>query len=286
MEVSQTVRGSILPLGAKRVMLEQARETLETIALGGSQGAHAFDPGQLPNAFNLCFRSLDLKHCYSLYQRTITLCPNLKNLVLFYSVASPGFMLERDPDEADIGPLASALFDLDMEYQSERLTRLSDALAKQMQDGMAATLAEEASRLDGRDGFLPNDGGGVAGGEFKARLLSQIKLNYETGADYYLLKILALANRLGHAVTIVVPPVTSLYRNTLNARSSILFRELIEVLELLPWSMPIKVLNAYDDDAYEDGFFLDEDHLDPHGEGAGMLSRAIAAALPDASAAR
>lgn len=276
MEVSQAVRESILQLGAKRVMLEQARDTLETMVLGSLHGDYAFDPAYLPNSFNLCYRSLDLKHCYSLYQRTVTLCPNLKNLVLFYSVFSPGSMLERSLNEADIGPLFSALFDLDVEYQSDRLNQLAQALTHQLQEGMAATLIEEAANLDGRAGFLPNYKGAVDASEFKTRLLSHIKHNYESGADYYLLKILGLANRLGHEVTIVIPPVTSFYRNTLNTRSSILFRELIEVIDLFPWTKPIKLLNAYDDETYEDSFFVDSDHLDARGEGTRKLSRAIA----------
>jgi hypothetical protein len=277
MEVSQAVTESILQLGAKRVMLEQARDTLETIVLGSSHGDYAFDPAYVPNSFNLCYRSLDLKHCYSLYQRTITLCPNLKNLVLFYSVFSPGSMLERSPNEGDIGPLFSALFDLEVEYQSERLTQLAQALTQQLQAGMAATLIEETAKLDGYAGFLPNYKGAVAANEFQSRLLSHIKHNYESGADYYLLKILALANRLGHGVTIVIPPVTSTYRNALNTRSSTIFRELIEVVDLFPWTTPIKVLNAYDDEAYKDSFFVDTDHLDARGEGTRILSEAIAA---------
>jgi hypothetical protein len=276
MQVSQAVRESILPLGAKRVMFEQARDTLETIVLGSSHGDSAFDPAFLPNSFNLCYRSLDLKHCYSLYQRTATASPNLKNLVVFYSVFSPGSMLERSSDEGDIGPLCSALFDLDVEYQSERLTKLADALTQQLQKGMAATLIEEAAKLDGYAGFLPSTESVVEASDLQTRLLSHIKQNYESGADYYLLKILGLANRLGHGVTIVIPPVTSTYRNALNTRSSTLFRELIEVADLFPWTKPIKILNTYDDETYEDSFFIDTDRLDARGEGTRKLSRAIA----------
>lgn len=276
MEVSQVVRESILQVGAKRVMFEQARDTLETIVLGPSQGDYGFDPAHVPNSFNLCYRSLDLKHCYSLYQRTIAMCPNLKNVVLFYSVFSPGAVLERSLDESDIGPLFSALFELDVEYPADPLNNLAKALTQQLQEGMAATLIEEAATLDGRAGFLPNDKAGAAAEQFQTRLLADIRRNYEAGADYYLLKILALANRLGHGVTIVIPPVTPLYRNTLNTRSSVLFRELIEVVGLFPWTVPIKMLNAYDDESYEDSFFVDSDHLDARGEGTRRLSRAIA----------
>ena len=112
MEVSQVVKESILQLGAKRVMFEQASDTLETLVLGSSHGDHAFDPAYIPNAFNLCYGALDLKHSYYLYQRAIASCPNLKNIVLFYSVFSPGNMLERSPGEGDIGAVFSALFDL------------------------------------------------------------------------------------------------------------------------------------------------------------------------------
>jgi hypothetical protein len=285
MEVSQAVRESILQLGAKRIMLEQARDELETIVLGSSHGDYAFDPAFVPNSFNLCYRSLDLKHCYYLYQRTIEMCPNLKNIVLFYSVFSPGNMLERSPGEGDIGAVFSALFDLGVEYQSDHLTQLAQALGARLQDGMAATLIEEAAKLDGYAGFLPAYKGVADASEFQSRMLSHIKLNYEGGADYYLLKILALANRLGHGITIVIPPVSSSYRNTLNTRSSVLFRELIEVIGLFPWTLPVQLINAYDDEAYEDSFFVDSDHLDARGEGARMLSRAIGEKIASGNAA-
>lgn len=276
MEVSQAVRESILLLGAKRVMLEQESDTLETIVLGSSHGDYAFDPAYLPNSFNLCYRSLDLKHCYALYHRTIAMCPNLKNIVLFYSVFTPGNMLERSPSEAGIGALLSALFDLGVEYQSDDLTELAQNLADRLQEGLAATLIEEAGKLEGYAGFLPGSKGPANASEFQARMLTHIKLNYEAGADYYLLKILALANRLGHGITIVVPPASSIYRNVLNTRSSVLFRELIEVIGLMPWTVPIQMINAYDDEAYLDSEFVDSDHLDVRGEGTRRLSRAIA----------
>ncbi len=57
-----------------------------------------------------------------------------------------------------------------------------------MQEGLAATLIEEAAKLDGHAGFLPNYKGAVAASEFQSRLLSHIKHNYESGADYYLLE--------------------------------------------------------------------------------------------------
>ncbi len=276
MQVSKAIQESILPLGAKRVMFEQASDTLETIVLGSSHGDYAFDPAYVPNAFNLCYGALDLKHSYALYQRALVSCPNLKNVVLFYSVFSPGGMLERSPDDGDIGPLVSALFDLGVEYQSDHLNTLTQALTRQLQEGMAAALIEQVSQLDGYAGFMPNDKGAIPASELKTRLLSHIKLNYEAGADYYLLKILAMANRLGHGVTLVIPPVSSAYRNTLNIRSSTLFRELIEVVDLFPWTVPIQLINAYDDEAYVDSFFVDSDHLDARGEGARRLSRAIA----------
>jgi hypothetical protein len=265
-------------------MLEQARDTLETIALGSSHGDDAFDPAHVPNAFNLCYRSLDLKHSYYLYQRAIEMCPNLKNIVLFYSVFSPGHVLENSPGEGDIGAVFSALFDLGVEYQSDHLTQLTQALTTRLQEGMAATLIEETAKLDGYAGFLPADKGVADASGFRARMLSHIKLNYEGGADYYLLKILALANRLGHGVTIVIPPVTSAYRNTLNTRSSVLFRELIEVVGLFPWTVPVQMIDAYDDEAYEDSFFVDSDHLDARGEGTRRLSRAIAEKVAGAAA--
>ncbi|CAN5542243.1 hypothetical protein BH10PSE4_BH10PSE4_32710 [soil metagenome] len=285
MEVSQAVRESILQLGAKRYMLHAMKDSVETIVLGSSHGDYAFDPAELPRSFNLCYRSLDLKHSYYLYRRAMDLCPKLKTIVLFYSVFSPGHMLERSPNEGDIGPLVSALFELGVEYQSDPMSRLAEALTQQLAAGMGATLDLQAAQLSGHAGFFPAYKGAAPAADFEARLLSHIKLNYEGGADYYLLKILAMASNLGHGVHIVIPPVTTMYREALNTRSSILFRELIEVVGSFPWAVPVKVLNAYDDESYVDAFFVDSDHLDALGEGTRRLSRAIAESVLGAGAA-
>jgi hypothetical protein len=282
MEISAALRDSILLLGAKRRMLLSQRDTLETLVVGSSHGDKAFDPVYCSNSFNMCYRSLDHKHCYYLYKELAALCPNMKNVVLFYSVFSPGHFLERSPGEADIGPLLNAFFGLGMRYQDDNFNIISQALTKQLQDGMDATLDVETAGVEGHSGFLPGFTGAVAPALHQARLQSHIKLNYEGGADYYVLKILALANRLGHRVCIVTPPVTSAYRQAMGIGSSQIFKELIEMVTEFPWTNSINVINCYDDEAYKDEYFVDLDHLDPRGEGPKMIARAVSALFNDA----
>lgn len=274
--ISEAVADSIRPLGAKRFMFQNMKASVETLVLGSSHGDHGFDPAHLPGAVNLCYRSLDHKHCYYMYRRALDLCPKLRNIVLFYSVFSPGNVLERSPLERDIGPLFSALFELDVEYQANDLNALHQAISQQLRGGMSAALDQEAARLDGYAGFFSAYKGPGPVSEFQNRMLSHIKLNYESGADYYLLKMLAMADSLGHNVHIIIPPVSSKYREVINTRSSIIFRELIDIVTTFPWRRPIKLLNGYDDECYKDEFFLDSDHLDTRGEGVQLLSRAIA----------
>jgi len=100
--------------------------SLKTIVMGSSHGDYGFNPHYCELSFNLCCRSQDLKHSFHLYKHVNAIAPNLKNLVLFYSIFSPGNRMENSPGEKDICPAINEIFELGLDYQDEHLATLSD----------------------------------------------------------------------------------------------------------------------------------------------------------------
>ena len=71
MNMNPLLRESILIIGAKRTMLQKAKESIDTLVVGSSHGDFGFNPTYFPNSFNLCCRSQDLKHSYYLYKNLV-----------------------------------------------------------------------------------------------------------------------------------------------------------------------------------------------------------------------
>lgn len=68
------------------------KDKIETLILGSSHGLYGYRAEG--SEFNLCDVSQDLYYSYHLYALSCDF-PQLKNVVLFYSVFSPGHVLEK-----------------------------------------------------------------------------------------------------------------------------------------------------------------------------------------------
>lgn len=82
-KLSPLLNKAIRTLAAKRTMLKREKDTIETIVVGSSHGDFGFDPRYCDNSFNLCYRSLDLKHSFGLYSYVCNTLPNLKKCSCF-----------------------------------------------------------------------------------------------------------------------------------------------------------------------------------------------------------
>ncbi|MFC3675005.1 hypothetical protein [Ferrovibrio xuzhouensis] len=150
MEIPLTpnMKNVVVSAGAKRTMLRKEIASTETIAVGSSHGDFGFNPAYCPGAFNLCSRSQDLKYSFHLYQHVARSQPNLEQVVLFYSIFSPGFIWEQVPSENEMCPPLNEIFGLGLTYEDPRLDAISRAVA-----GKLDTLAVETP---GVGGFIGN----------------------------------------------------------------------------------------------------------------------------------
>jgi hypothetical protein len=263
--VTGPLKDAIVLLAAKRAMLREDIGELRTLALGSSHGDHGFDPQLCHGSFNLCSRTQDLKHSYALYETTSKLAPNLKNIVVFYSVFSAGFFMENTRSEKILSPALNGLFSLGLKYEDNRFA----ALSEQIRDAFT----DFALQLEGRHGFLPKWVQIITPESYGAARRVNDHLKWKNSdANLYLIKIIRLAQHLKHNLCIVIPPVRSDYREAVGIGSAKLFQELLEICsEFQVGSM----LNCFDGVGFADEYFGDFDHLLPEGIGPRLLTQAI-----------
>ena len=267
--VTGPLKDAIVLLAAKRAMLREDIGELRTLALGSSHGDHGFDPQFCDKSFNLCSRTQDLKHSYSLYETTSKLAPNLKNIVLFYSVFSAGFFMENTRSEKILSPALNGLFSLGLKYEESRFV----ALSEQIRDAFT----DFAIQLEGRHGFLPKWVQIITPESYGAARRANDHLKWtNSDANLYLIKIIQLAKHLKHNLCIVIPPVRSDYREAVGIRSAKLFQELLDICGEFQIN---SMLNYYDGVGFADEYFGDFDHLLPEGIGPRLLTQAIGAEL-------
>ncbi|MBY5404559.1 hypothetical protein [Rhizobium leguminosarum] len=259
----------VLLLVAKRTMLREFTSDITTLVVGSSHGDFGFDPSLVPGSFNLCSRSQDLKHSYYLYSKLSEQNLNLSTLVIFYSIFSPGWLLESSPSEGEIAVAINELFNLGLEYESHQLASLNAAVA--------GKLGEMSVHLPGGAGFLPDHGKGFMPATVTAekRAADHMRFNTRRDAVPYLDMMIDLASRNGHEVVIVIPPARRDFRLQVG-KGQELFDTLLRYTER---DREVQILDFYNRDDFDDAFFGDFDHLVPTGEGTGLLSRSVAEAL-------
>lgn len=271
--VSDLLKSSIILLSAKRSMLMEAKDRLETIVLGSSHGDYGFDPAYSRHSFNLCCRSQDLKHSFFLYKHVCELAPSIKNTVVFYSLFSSGSLLEKSPSERDICPALNGLFNLGLHYKHNPLNHLSLNIREQ--------ISELPVSLQGHMGFFPVAGKGFIqeGYGVQRRADEHRKLNASQQAHPFLSKVLARADKQNHKVYIVVPPVRQDFKQAVGLEFDQAFKALLDLIATSASKSRVTLLNFYDDNDFKAEHFGDFDHLLPGGEGTRLLSQKIDAAL-------
>lgn len=255
--------------GAKRTMLQRERDQLHTVVIGSSHGDFGFNPDYFPGAINLCCRSQDLKHSFLMYKHITEHYPAIDQLVLYYSVFSPGSFMEKSATEKFISPALNELFNLHFDYEDEELQSEFEKIKDKL-----APMTVDAS---GVRGFFPHDYKGFFPESYGAanRANDHLRLNKKDAANVYLVRMLLLAKHHGHKVCITVPPVRSDYKQAVGIPFDMVFRSLLDVLNNFHIDYHVDLINGFDSALFSDDHFGDYDHLLPLGDGTRMLSELI-----------
>jgi hypothetical protein len=269
--VPPVLHEAIVTLATKRTMLELDKNSLETIVVGSSHGDCAFNPAYFDLSFNLCSSSQDLKHSFGLYRHTCNEAHNLKRVIVFYSVFSPGFYLEKVHSEKEKCPALNEIFSLGLVYDDPEIEALSANIR-----GKLGGFAYEPE-IGSCSGFTPTQGKYRFPETYGAQRRAQdhMKLNVIHEANVHLLDIMLLAKSRGHDVYIVIPPVREDYMEALNGDFSNLFGDLIDIVTMyrnLSPTQKIDIVSFFGDDDFQHEHFGDYDHLLPTGAGTTLLT--------------
>jgi len=267
----------LIYLSAKNFALNEEISKIETLALGASHGDFSFNPRFINGSFNLCTRSQDLKHSYYLL-KALLLRKKLKNIVLYYSLFSPGSNAELMYPELEVLPVLNELFKLGLKYESEKCIQLSNILLGKLDKLNPPIL--------GFSGFYPDYGkdleerylSPVAKIEYvKKRALGAYKLSLKTTSINYLESLIYLTKQYKINLLIVISPARSDFRAINKFPTEILYKPLYDILNKNIY--PVSIFNAWDSVLMKDEYFRDCDHLCPKGFGTTLLSRIIAGKL-------
>lgn len=252
----------------KSFWFDRAKDSLKTVALGSSHGYYGFNSQIVLNSFNLCSPSQDLKYAFLLYEKSIRECSKIENLVLFYSIFSPGSEVEKSPSERFVAVAINDRFNLGVDYHDNSLLYLNECAKKFVFDKSIEALQ--------KFGYPPNviesipDAYGAVN-----RANDHIRFNIKSDSIGYLYQILGLAYHKKQKVFIVLPPYRSDYKECIEKAGGDRYSGLNIVIEkICTYFTPI-VLDFYCNENFIDSDFIDFDHLNPSGNGPNKLTELI-----------
>lgn len=234
-----TVR--IMELQGKKQGLLLRKEAIETVCLGSSHGAYGFYPPLFSDtSYNLCSTSQDLYYSSELYNYCTKQLPNLKNIILFYSVFSPGFDLQKTNEKATC-QLFNENFDIPYKYDEFSKTEIKKVAA---------------SDIDFENGFF-NQRPFMKGDNVQERAKTHLRENRrEVKQTIFLEKIVEESIKNSYTLTIVTSPVTEEYRENMPDQEE-LFKDICSLQK----KYNFEIVDFYSDSSFTSDDFGDFDHL-------------------------
>lgn len=238
------------------------RQSIENLILGSSTARDGFLP-TCDRDFNLGSSSQDLYHAYHLYKWCLDQnMPNLKNIVLFFDVFTPGFQLEKTK-EAYKSIIYKILYKIPYAFKLHyRYHRFAKKLKKYV-DHYSMPIPTDyygESFHDSFDNML----------NVRDLVCNHMKNNIrKNDAMAYLEKLFLLARKNNHNVFIVIPP----YRNdnlSCLEDENVVFSALYSVIDKYN---DVKVLSFLESKKFKESDFGDCHHLNK--DGAKKLTECI-----------
>lgn len=233
----------------KRALLQEQKEEIEVLAVGSSHCALGFNPHVIPHSFNLGNSNQDLFTAYHLVKKYISFLPNLKNLIVFYSLFSPGHQLEKTSDIKQAA-VNYYLFDIPYSLNFDAYRHSAKRRFKQM-------LLQTNSNC--YYGYIPKGGEPVWSDEItEYRYTRHMRENHrKTNQTQWLEKIISLCKERDVNVIVVIPPLRSDFNKKITELDSELFSEVIKISQ----KENISIFNYRTSPLFNDTDFIDSDHL-------------------------
>lgn len=236
---------------------------IKTLALGSSMADYGFKPEPSDRAYNLGLTSADFYTAYHQYKFIHAHSNNLKNIIIFGAVFSPGFCLSKTTER-----YRSVAYQYFFKAPLENSGGFSNRHVSKIEKICRATLFSEIDI-----GYLGYERKTFYGVNITAekRVKTHLRENRRKSEQMsWLQRLLDEADVAGQQVYLIIPPFRSDYKQELEkfATPAELFRKFYE-LKLGNH----KILDYYYCADYRDDCFGDTDHLNE--DGARRLTRDI-----------
>lgn len=238
----------------KKIGIDKQSNNIDTLILGSSHGEYGINPKYMKNTYNLCLPSQDLYYSYNLYKNHQY--KNLKNILLFFSVFSPGFDLIKT-NEYKWSLLYKKIFKIPYKNKYNKIFSEEEKYAKNQIDNIKKTVLveEKYSGYNYNQFFLD------VHNSIKNRTKTHLRENIRKKNQLtYLYKMQKLAKKNNHNLIIIIPPAKKIYKTNL-PNSNILFKNIIDITNKLK----IKLYDFYNSEDFLEKDFWDFDHLNSNG---------------------
>ncbi len=247
--------GYINQVGEKLLTYEKVKDNIETVVFGSSHAQLGYRAGK--TEFNLGLSFQDLYCSYNLYKNLNN--PKIRNVILFYSVFSPGSQTIKSnfADKMTAFKIVTGIDYQDEESaQEKKLYKLEPSYKRQFIKFQKRFKIDENYRgneVAYRTCFKPPTAKERADAHYK----NNVRHNNQSE---YVIKMQEISNENNANFFVVIPPATKSYKESLPL-SCELFKELF----LMAKEHNIKIIDMYDTDIFTDDDFEDWDHLNLKG---------------------
>ncbi|MGY0616930.1 hypothetical protein [Vibrio sp. FJH11] len=236
----------------KKLGLEKNIDNIETLVLRGSHADYGvFTKGE-NGIYNLGLTSTDAYVSFKLYESYGKRINNLKNVVFFYSVFTPGLSLIKIKERYR---LSTYKYFFDIPYQEEGLVnkKLENKIYKKCKKINKVKIDETYFGYDKKNSFIKNI-------TAEQRAKTHIRENRRDPDQLeWLTKLNDMVRKDDRKLYIVIPPAQKSYMDCLPNKS-----ELFAKLHSLDLDN-VEILDFYDSPIFDDSDLGDFDHMNEKG---------------------
>ena len=235
------------------VILKHKIETADkyhTLILGSS---HIFPFKPAEGEFNAAMISQDLYSSYMMYKKLNN--SDIKNVVVSFSVFSPGYCMIKTAKNWQLSVLYKLLFGIDYEYRDVALEKGAFAKEKHFQKAINSALKKVDKLLKKERKIKPE----TLTDKHAERVAAGHLKNNQREVDEMLWcqKIIELAEQSGQNLFFFIAPFTRGFKKYLPS-SDVLFEKLYNMCK---GRKNVYILNYYDYNGFEEKDFMGCDHL-------------------------
>jgi len=236
----------------KKVGYEKHKNEIETLVLRGSHADYGFYANNMKSVYNLGLNSSDLYINYQLFDSLHESTPNLKNIVLFFSVFTPGMSLIKTREKYRC-VVYKHFFGIDYQDDNNLKKSLEKRIIKRIKKIKPQDVKHSYNGYEKKYSF-----GSFENAENRVR--THIRENKrEPDQMIWLDRLITESINKNFKIYIVIPPVSSNYKLLLPSQDE-LFMKLHNTI-----NDRCEVISFYDSNKFDDSDLGDTDHLNEKG---------------------